>query len=127
MVITSMSMVTPYRLPAFKPTLAMRVLLTPTERRRPRIIYLTPGLLASQAIHMGYMGLALRVIRQLFLTDIPGPGSSPRLPENIAWWRIAVYGLITLASTAVLTPLEVRSDVRLIAQWSVANFHGCVS
>jgi len=114
MVITFRSMITPYRLPAFDPALAMRVLLTPTERSRPWIIYLTPGLLASQVIHIAYVVLMLSVIRNLFPPEIFGPGRPLRLPENISWWRIAVCGVIAIASTVVLTPLEVRSDVGLI-------------
>lgn len=120
MVITYRSIITPYRLPAFNPALALRVLLTPTERRRPWIIYLTPGLLASQVIHIAYVVLMLNVIRGLLLPEIPKPGSS--LPEDIGWWRIAMYGIITLASTIILTPLEVRSDIRLFNNGQLLTF-----
>ena len=46
---------TPYKLPYLKPIQSLRVLLTPTERRRPWILYLTPGLLLTQFLHVAYV------------------------------------------------------------------------
>ncbi|KAH8980489.1 hypothetical protein EDB86DRAFT_2979821, partial [Lactarius hatsudake] len=41
------SIITPYQLPYFRPLHSLRVLLTPTERRKPWVLYLTPGLFAA--------------------------------------------------------------------------------
>ena len=48
--ITYRAIVTPYNLPSFQPRYSLRVLLTPIERRRPWLLYLTPGLLTAQAL-----------------------------------------------------------------------------
>jgi hypothetical protein len=87
-VITYRSVITPYRLPAFHPALALRILLTPTERRRPWVIYLTPGLLASQISHVGYVVVILSLVRRLLLPEMPIPGS---MPDDISIWRIVTY------------------------------------
>ncbi|KAH9026942.1 mitochondrial carrier [Lactarius deliciosus] len=42
MIITYRSIITPYQLPYSRPLHSLRVLLTPTERRKPWVLYLTP-------------------------------------------------------------------------------------
>ncbi|KAH9010917.1 mitochondrial carrier [Lactarius deliciosus] len=42
MIITYRSIITPYQLPSSRPLHSLRVLLTPTERRKPWVLYLTP-------------------------------------------------------------------------------------
>lgn len=96
---------TPHKLPYFKPIYSLRVLLTPTERRRPWIIYLTPGLLTTQVLHIAYVVLALRSIRHLLLPALSEPGAPNK--EDISTVALSIYFVIALLSTAILTPLEV--------------------
>lgn len=104
---------TPHKLPYFNPIYSLRVLLTPTERRRPWILYLTPGLLAAQVTHIAYIVLGLRSMRQLLLPELANPGI-PR-KEEISPVKLAIFLVIMLSSTIILTPLEVIS-IRLSIQ-----------
>jgi len=81
---------------------SLRVLLTPTERRKPWILYLTPGLLLTQAVHITYVVVCLRPVGRWIL---PHPEGSA-IPE-FSVWRLALYFVIVLLSTGILTPLEV--------------------
>jgi len=101
-IITYRSVTTPHRLPWFKPMRSLRVLLTPTERRRPWILYLTPGLLITQALHISYVVVCMRPLGRYILPRQP---DTP-LPE-FSTLRLALYFALVLLSTAVLTPLEV--------------------
>ena len=87
------------------PRYSLRVLLTPTERRRPWILYLTPGLLLTEILHIAYVVLVLKTARHLL---IPTP-AKPGLPskEDFPPFRMAIYFVVCLFSTAILTPLEV--------------------
>lgn len=96
---------TPHKLPYFKPRYSLRVLLTPTERRRPWILYLTPGLLASQFLHVAYVILGLRSLRHLLLPVLSQKGIPHK--EDFPPVRLALYFVVVLFSTAILTPLEV--------------------
>jgi hypothetical protein len=109
LVITYRAIITPYRLPAFNPILGLRVLLTPTERRRPWIIYFTPGLLPAQILHIAYVVLILHtLLRVAGMGDFYKPARGER-PESIAWWQATLWLVVSLASTVILTPLEVIS------------------
>jgi len=106
-IITYRSITTPYRLPFLGPLLSVRVLLTPTERRRPWVLYLTPGLMAAQIIHIGYAVLVIGSVRRLILPDLP----ETRIPKakDFTPLRIGLFLLLLIMSTAILTPLEVIS------------------
>jgi hypothetical protein len=104
---------TPHKLPYFNPIYSLRILLTPTERRRPWILYLTPGLLAAQVAHIAYVVIFLRSIRQLLLPELANPGMPRR--EEISLVKFIIFFVIALLSTAILTPLEVIA-VRLSIQ-----------
>jgi hypothetical protein len=108
MVITYRAIITPYRLPAFNPSVSLRVLLTPTERSRPWRLYLTPGLLASQLLHIAYVVFILNFVGRVILVASPADGNEP-LQLIAEPWRVAVYFVLVLLSTVVLTPLEVIS------------------
>lgn len=88
-------------------------MLTPTERRRPWILYLTPGLLAAQISHIAYVVLGLRTIRHLLLPELARPGLPSK--EDISVVRLAIFFVLAVASTVVLTPLEVVA-IRLAIQ-----------
>ncbi|GBE81016.1 hypothetical protein SCP_0307390 [Sparassis crispa] len=68
---TYRSITTPHKLPYFRPVYSL--LLTPTERRKPWILYLTPGLLLSQILHVVCTAFILRALRS-FLVPLPSPG-----------------------------------------------------
>ena len=87
--------------------LSLRVLLTPTERRRPWILYLTPGLLAAQVIHIGYAVSVVGSARRLILPDLPETGI-PKA-KDFTPLRLTMFLLLLILSTAILTPLEVIS------------------
>lgn len=113
---------TPHKLPYFRPIYSLRLLLTPTERARPWILYLTPGLLASEALHVLYVLIVLHTARRFLLPSLSS--YSPRNPDGTSSWelpadftviRMGSYALIALASTFVLCPLEVMT-IRLSIQ-----------
>jgi hypothetical protein len=100
-VITYRAVITPYRLPTFNPFVSLRVLLTPAERSRPWLIYLTPGLLATQLIHVAYVIFVLNVIGR----KISGDNGWLEFDTQ----RRAMSTVWTLISALILTPLEVIS------------------
>lgn len=104
---------TPHKLSYFNAIHSLRILLTPTERRRPWILYLTPGLLAAQVAHITYVILFLRSIRQLLLPEL----ANASLPsaEGVSRVKLVIFFVISLLSTVILTPLEVIS-IRLSIQ-----------
>jgi len=104
MIISYRSVTTPYKLPYFAPRSSLRVLLTPTERRRPWLLYLTPGLLPAQFITVAYGILGLRTLRH-FLLPSYRPGAD--LPEGFTPLRFGLYFIVVIVSTAILCPLEV--------------------
>lgn len=81
--------------------------MTPTERRRPWILYLTPGLLAALGLQIVYVGLGLGTVRHLLLPELTQPGLSSG--EDVPLIRLAIFIVLSLASTVVLTPLDVIS------------------
>jgi len=111
------SITTPHRLPYFAPVQALRVLLTPTERRMPWILYLTPGLMATNVAHIAFVAVILGTLRRLIL-----PRFTPDVPitEQFSMLRIGLFFILVALSTAVLTPLEVIS-ARLAIQRNHAD------
>ncbi|KAL6302114.1 hypothetical protein BKA93DRAFT_818693 [Sparassis latifolia] len=65
---TYRSITTPHKLPYFRPVYSL--LLTPTERRKPWILYLTPGLLLSQILHVVCTAFILRALRSFLFSSI---------------------------------------------------------
>jgi len=104
MIISYRSVTTPYKLPYFGPRSSLRILLTPTERRRPWRLYLTPGLLPAQTIAVTYGALGLRTLRHFLL---PGYRPGADLPESFTALRFGLYFIVVIISTAILCPLEV--------------------
>jgi hypothetical protein len=107
------SITTPYRLPYIGPFHSLRVLLTPTELRKPWILYLTPGLLATELLHISYVVIALRALRHMLLPSLSQADDSPL--QDLSPRSLIVYLAISLFSTAILCPLEVIST-RLAVQ-----------
>jgi len=98
------SVTTPYKLPYLAPRYSLRLLLTPTERRKPWLLYLTPGLLPAQLIVVTYGALGLRTLRHFVL---PGYRPGAALPESFTPLRFGLYFIVVVVSTAILCPFEV--------------------
>lgn len=113
-VIINRAITTPHKLPAFSPVHSLSVLLTPYERARPWALFLTPGLMAAEVLHICYVLLVMHSFRRLllpssFLVDEwadPETGK-PVWPKDFTFIRFFLYILVTVLSTPVLCPLEV--------------------
>jgi hypothetical protein len=124
-IITYRAITTPHRLPNFKPMYSLRILLTPTERRKPWVLYLTPGLMAAQIAHIGYIVLGLGTVRRLLLPELSAPGA-PKV-EDISPIRLTVFVVMVVLSTAILTPLEVIATRLAIQRNHAASGFNSVS
>ncbi|KAF8161135.1 hypothetical protein B0H34DRAFT_699604 [Crassisporium funariophilum] len=103
-ILTYRSITSPHKLSYFNVMSSMRTLLTPTERRRPWILYLTPGLMAAQMVHICIVVLFLGPMRRLLLPALSKPGVAAR---EISIVKLAIYLLIFCLSISALAPLEV--------------------
>jgi hypothetical protein len=111
---------TPYKLPYLQPRLSLRVLLTPSERRRPWILYFTPGLVAAQFSHIAFAVLGLRTLRHFLLPPVP----RGRYSFDVSPWRLGIYFVVAIFSTLILTPLEViKTRLAIQRNHSAAGFN----
>jgi len=101
---------------------SIRILLTPTERRKPWVLYLTPGLLAAEVLHITIVVLGLGPLRRILL---PMSDASPF--GDISPVRLAIYLVIVCLSTAVLTPLEVIATRLAIQRNHASSEYNSVS
>ncbi|KAJ6499244.1 hypothetical protein C8R45DRAFT_981678 [Mycena sanguinolenta] len=118
-IITYRAVTTPHKLPYFGLMKSLRVLLTPTERRKPWLIYFTPGLLASQSLHVAYVTLILAPLHRL-LVPMAEVGAGGVVFPEISPVKLSIYFLVVIVSAAILTPLEVMST-RLAIQRNQAS------
>ncbi|KAJ4497077.1 hypothetical protein C8R41DRAFT_823200 [Lentinula lateritia] len=114
-IITYRSITTPFKLSYLNAAQSFRAILTPTERRKPWILYLTPGLLASEVLHIVIVVVGLGPLRRLLLPK-PELGSYP----DYSLTKLGIYIVVVLITTAVLSPLEVMS-IRLAIQRNHAS------
>ncbi|KAF7376198.1 hypothetical protein MSAN_00034900 [Mycena sanguinolenta] len=114
-----LAVTTPHKLPYFGLMKSLRVLLTPTERRKPWLIYFTPGLLASQSLHVAYVTLILAPLHRLLVPMAETSTGGVVFPE-ISPVKLSVYFVVVIVSAAILTPLEVMST-RLAIQRNQAS------
>ncbi|KAJ7924873.1 hypothetical protein B0H13DRAFT_1976484 [Mycena leptocephala] len=117
-IITYRAITTPHKLPYFNLMMALRVLMTPTERRRPWMIYFTPGLLLSQCLHVAYVTLILAPLHRLLIPMTAGAGGV--LYPEFSPVKMSTYFVVVIVSAAILTPLEVMST-RLAIQRNQAS------
>jgi len=103
-ILTYRSITTPHKLSYFNLMPSLRLLLTPTERRRPWILYLTPGLLAAELIHIGIIVLFLGPLRRVLLPELSQSGINR---PKVSLIKLTIYFIILCLSVAVLAPLEV--------------------
>ncbi|KAK0226211.1 hypothetical protein IW262DRAFT_1360454 [Armillaria fumosa] len=123
-IVTYRAITTPHKLPYLNAAKSLRILLTPTERRRPWIIFLTPGLLAAEVLHIAIVVLALGPLRRLLLPTLPESNSS--LP-HVSSVRLAIYLVVVLVATALLTPLEVMATRLAIQRNHASSEYNSVS
>jgi len=121
-ILTYRSITTPQKLPWFQPLKSLRILLTPTELRRPWILYFTPGLMAAEVAHIAVIVLFLGPIRKLLL-----PGLSKPVPTDISSVRLVIYTAILCLGVSVLTPLEVIATRLAIQRNHAAQEYNSVS
>ncbi|QRW09778.1 mitochondrial carrier protein [Ceratobasidium sp. AG-Ba] len=108
------SVCTPHRLPWFRPMEAVRIILTPYERRKPWVLYLTPGLLAARLLILFWVVAVARVVRAMLLPSLAdGLGSARdeedqnRMTKFLNPTNLTIFTLFSASSTAILCPLEV--------------------
>ena len=117
------SITTPHKLSYLNLRESLRILLTPTERRRPWIIYFTPGLLAAEVSHIVIVVLGLGPLRRILVPML----SSGSKDENFSMIKFSIYlGIVTL-STGILTPLEVIATRLAIQRNHAAAEYNSVS
>ncbi|EMD33060.1 hypothetical protein CERSUDRAFT_87402 [Gelatoporia subvermispora B] len=114
-IITYRAITTPYKLSSFRPIKALRVLLTPTERRRPWVLYATPGLFAAAALQFAYTAVFVEALR-VWLAPAPGAGQSGL--ETLQTVKLVIYVAVQTLSVAVLCPLDV-----MVAKLAVQRNH----
>ncbi|KAG8897971.1 hypothetical protein FRB99_007745 [Tulasnella sp. 403] len=113
-IITDRAITTPHRLPAFGPRVSLRLLLTAYERSRPWVLYLTPGLLAGQALHTVFVSLVFRVVRLVVVPSLAyglDGAEEDGTIRNVSTIRLSIFILFqALAGTAILCPVEVMTE-----------------
>lgn len=102
--ITNRAITTPHKLTYFSLAQGFHTLLTSTERRKPWILYLTPGLLAAEISHIAIVILIMGPLHRLLL---PALGQSQTSMEDISLFKLSLYIIAVMLCTVVLTPLEV--------------------
>ncbi|KAH7334081.1 hypothetical protein B0J17DRAFT_675243 [Rhizoctonia solani] len=105
---------TPHRLPWLKPMKALRIILSPYELRKPWMLYLTPGLLAARMLIVIWVVAIARVVRAKLLPSLANGLSSAhdtedqnRMTKSLNPTKLGIFLLFSMASTAILCPLEV--------------------
>lgn len=127
-VITYRTIVHPRMLSLRTPKENLRELLSYTEFSQPWRLYLLPGLLAANVLHILWIGLATRIVRQLTVPSLGGlPGANPAAPGDdtysgpnsnmleISPVGLPIFVLWNVISVIVLSPLECAM-VRLSTQ-----------
>ncbi|KAL5528628.1 hypothetical protein ACEPAF_7764 [Sanghuangporus sanghuang] len=98
-VITNRAITTPYKLPWLNAAYSLRILLTASERRRPWLLYLTPGLMVSEVLRVLYIILIMDPLRLLLFP----------MDAKLSFARLSAYLGLAFVSTIIICPLEVVS------------------
>jgi len=123
-IMTYRAITTPHNLSYFNLRRGLRSLLTPTERRRPWILYLTPGLMAAETAHICIVVLFLGPLRRWLL---PGLSEEGIKPGSISIVKLIIYLTILCFSILVLTPLEVIATRLAIQRNHASSEYNSVS
>ncbi|QRV78480.1 mitochondrial carrier protein [Ceratobasidium sp. AG-Ba] len=105
---------TPHRLPWLQPMQALRTILTPYERRKPWVLYLTPGLLAARMLILVWLVAVAQVVRAKLLpslsrglSSVHDPDDQNRMTKHLKPMKLIIFLVFSMASTVILCPLEV--------------------
>ncbi|KAG5648488.1 hypothetical protein DXG03_003099 [Asterophora parasitica] len=124
-ILTYRSITTPHKLPYFQLMQNLRILLTPTERSRPWILYLTPGLLPAEVLHIVIVVLGLGPLRRLLVPELSAKTESGL--GDISIVKLSIYLVLVVLSTAILTPLEVIATRLAIQRNHASSEYNSVS
>ncbi|KAG7088942.1 hypothetical protein E1B28_012887 [Marasmius oreades] len=105
-VLTTRAIVTPYRLPYTRPLVAMKLLLSATERRQPWKIYLLPGVFVSQFCLI-LVPVAIRPLVTILLR--------PMINTPLVGLAVVAYFFTAVVGTILQTPLQI-AGARLAVQ-----------
>ncbi|UZJ51540.1 hypothetical protein CBS101457_000860 [Exobasidium rhododendri] len=118
-VITNRAIVHPRILTFRNPRKSLGELLSFSEFSQPWRLYLTPGLLATELIHITWIGMLTRIVRHLAIPALGGlPPSTPASPNDDTYtgpssgnlefstFGLAVFLAWCVLSVVVLSPLE---------------------
>ncbi|KAL5522417.1 hypothetical protein ACEPAG_8433 [Sanghuangporus baumii] len=99
-VISFRAMTTPYRLPWYNPIFSLRILLSVTERKRPWLLFLTPGLLVS---------VVLSIVHGTLITSLLStfPVSTRYHSAKLSPTQLGIYLVASLVSVLISCPLSV--------------------
>lgn len=127
-VITYRTIVHPRMLPVHSVKENLRELLSYTEFSQPWRLYLLPGLLAANVLHVAWIGLATRIVRQLTVPSLGGlAGATPADPSQgtysgpnsnmleLSPVGLPIFVVWNVLSVVILAPLECAM-VRLSTQ-----------
>ncbi|KAH7101864.1 mitochondrial carrier [Auriculariales sp. MPI-PUGE-AT-0066] len=112
-IIVNRTIVTPHKLPTWRPLFALRILLTQHERSQPWILFLTPGLALAQSLRVLWIVLVQHTARRWLLpssfivNDLIGQNRRFRRPADFTTGRFTAYFLVLALSTPILTALQV--------------------
>jgi len=113
-IITNRAITTPHKLPIFSPRTSLRLLLTSYERSKPWMLYLTPGLVVGQILHILFVSFVSRLVRLILVPSLAyGLDDAEENGQigNISTVRLSIFILFqALAGTVVLSPLEVMTE-----------------
>lgn len=104
---------------------SLRVLLTPTERRRPWTIYFTPGLFAAQFLHLAYKIVFVGLLRRALIPNFSDIDESSA--DSLLFVKIGIMLAVGLLSTFILCPLEVIATKLAIQRNHAAPEYNSVS
>lgn len=123
-IITYRSITTPHKLGYLDLRKSLRILLTPTERKKPWILYMTPGLMLTEVLHLGLVILLLSPLHRLLLPAVVNPDLDL---ADISIWKAVVYFIIVAIATIVLAPLEVIATRLAIQRNHASSEYNSVS
>jgi len=101
-IITNRAIVTPYKLRSFRPIESLQKLLTEKERKKPWVLYQTPGLVIAGIFNVGYMTRVAMPIRGFLLNQA-------REQDELRFLAVilVLYFGNEILTTAVMCPLQV--------------------
>jgi len=116
-IITNRAIVTPYKLRSFRPIESLQKLLTEKERKKPWVLYQTPGLVIAGMINVGYMTRVAMPIRGFLLNQA-------REQDELRFLAVilVLYFGNEILTTAVMCPLQV-----ILIRLSIQRNHASVS